>query len=192
MKRLRKENINTPKHFDKIFSDEGNKFDVERQNYFVHKIKPGMKALDLGAGLYGFGHFYYEAQGSGAEIYAVDFSQYAKERTENLEPRVRYEIGDILNTRFEDGYFDLVGAGEVIEHIEKPQELITEMARLTKKGGLMLISTVDPDCEDSKGIEYPEHIWQFTKDDLLDLFKGYGQSEYSRIGNYDCVCCRRG
>ena len=188
MKRLTDKNLNTGKHFDEVFSD-GKKFDLERQVEFYKKIKQGMKALDLGAGIRGFVELFRESGGKAdvAELHALDFSEFAKEEVLKKYPDIKYITGDVLNTPYQDGYFDLVGAGELIEHMEDPEKLVQEMARITKIGGLMIISTVDPDCEDSRGIDYPEHIWQFTPQDLIDLFVPYGKPEYRRIGNYDCV-----
>lgn len=190
MKRLTKKNINTPEHFNTIFKDS-HKFDVERQYQFYKHIQPGMRVLDLGAGIYGFVELFKESGGQGAELHCLDFSEYAKKKVTKKYPDIIYKIGNVLNTPYEDGYFDLVGAGELIEHMEEPKYLVKEMARITKPGGLMIISTVDPDCEDSRGVKYPEHIYQFTKEDLLEMFSQYGKSTYKRVGNYDCIFSRR-
>jgi len=192
MKRLTEKNINTGEHFDEVFT-EGKDFDVERQVEFYKLIQQGMKVLDLGAGIKGFVELFRESGGKDnvAELHALDFSEYAKREVVNKYPDIQYAIGNVLETPYEDGYFDLVGAGELIEHMEKPEYLVKEMARITKQGGMMIISTVDPDCEDSKGKEYPEHIWQFTPEDLINLFKPYGEPQYRRVRNYDCIFCRR-
>jgi ubiquinone/menaquinone biosynthesis C-methylase UbiE len=53
---------------------------------------------------------------------------------------------DIVNLNremlpYEDGFFDLVTATEVIEHIENPRSLFREISRVLKPGGICVLST---------------------------------------------------
>ncbi|MDD5072257.1 MAG: class I SAM-dependent methyltransferase [Candidatus Omnitrophica bacterium] len=42
---------------------------------------------------------------------------------------------------FADGYFDIIYCNQVLEHAEKPEELINEATRVLKKGGFLVGST---------------------------------------------------
>jgi 2-polyprenyl-3-methyl-5-hydroxy-6-metoxy-1,4-benzoquinol methylase len=63
-------------------------------------------------------------------------------------------------------YFDMVTFADVIEHLVLPANLLTEIARVLKPGGVLLLST--PNWQ-------PEHVWdrrhvkEFTPYELQDL-----------------------
>ncbi len=50
-------------------------------------------------------------------------------------------IADALNPPFKKNIFDYIVASEVIEHIVKPDEFITELSRLLKTNGELIITT---------------------------------------------------
>jgi len=218
VKRLAVENINTPAHFDEVWQMEGaHRFDRVRMEAFTDYVRPRMKVLDVGAGLFGWAEYLVmqatarqfsgslsEAEGSGNiapgaaaaalyDVHAIDFSPVAVNSVKSRWPMINYELGDVLKMPYEDGTFDVVGAGELIEHMEAPGALVHEMARVTKRGGWMIIGTVDPNCEDSirNQVEYPEHLWEFTQADLLSLVSFHGRAHFRRVGNYDFVYCNR-
>lgn len=56
--------------------------------------------------------------------------------TNNIEAKV----ADALNLDFEDGYFDVIIANEVISHVRNLDNLIEEVNRLLAKGGYFYIS----------------------------------------------------
>jgi len=78
---------------------------------------------------------------SSAQYFGGDYSEYmcevAGKRTGftikpiNLEERLDYE----------DGLLDCVYAGEVIEHLYNPDNMVQEIARVLKPGGYFLLST---------------------------------------------------
>lgn len=192
MKKLTDINVNSPEQSDVSWKMENtHKFDVQRMEAVRKYIKDGDKICDLGGGMFGFGQYYLEIGGIG-EVTTVDFSPYAKEVVTKRCPKINYITGNILDTKLPSESFDVVGATEVIEHMEEPKDLAKEMARLVKKGGVIVIGTVDPDCEDAKlnHCKYPEHLWQFTKEDLLAILEPYGEVTYERVGDYDHVVCR--
>jgi 2-polyprenyl-6-hydroxyphenyl methylase / 3-demethylubiquinone-9 3-methyltransferase len=54
---------------------------------------------------------------------------------------VRYEQGDALNLRYPTGSFDAVCAMDFLEHVENPDRVIAEAARVLKPGGLFFFHT---------------------------------------------------
>ncbi len=69
-------------------------------------------------------------------------------------PSTRLEVdrvtGDIVELRMRPGQFDLVYADHVFEHITEPAEVLQELLRLTRTGGLVLIHTrLDDDHNES-------------------------------------------
>lgn len=53
-------------------------------------------------------------------------------------------VGDLEHAPFEDGSFDAVYAGEIIEHTWTPSTMIRECRRILRPGGLLMLDTPNP------------------------------------------------
>ena len=53
-------------------------------------------------------------------------------------------VGDLHHTEFSDGQFDMIYAGEIIEHTWTPAVMIGECRRILKQGGLLVLDTPNP------------------------------------------------
>ena len=60
--------------------------------------------------------------------------------TENLETHCTFGVGNINDIPLEDSSLDAVICSEVLEHVESPEESITEMIRVLKPGGIIALS----------------------------------------------------
>lgn len=104
----------------------------------------GLKSLDIGCG---GGFFVHELSNRGSVSIGVDYSpyaiQFAKERFKGLDFRVLsgYDL-----SIFEDSTFDIVFLLDVIEHISNQDKVLSELYRVLKPGGSLLLST---DLDDS-------------------------------------------
>lgn len=97
------------------------------------------KILDIGC--YD-GTFLSSIQGEENELYGVDASEYGCVQAHAKGIRVvKYFFDDISPVPFTDGLFDVVTAGEIIEHVYDTDFFLAEVARLLKPGGLFLVST---------------------------------------------------
>ncbi len=87
--------------------------------------------------------------------------------------RIRYVVGDFMDTPFNDASFAAITAISVIEHGYKPQRLLAEVARLLRPGGLFICSTdYWPQKIDTSGIEIYGMPWQvFSEDDLREFIQ---------------------
>jgi ubiquinone/menaquinone biosynthesis C-methylase UbiE len=198
MKRWREENINTPEHFDHEWRTGDYHFQSTRLRAFTALVKSGDRVLDFGCGLFGWAEYLLNEQRiATVEAHGLDFSSAAGEILAQRSPSLQFHLGNVLAAPFPDGHFDLTGAGELIEHMEDPAALVAEMARVTRPGGTIVIGTVDPHCSDSvrNGCVYPEHLWEFTSDDLIALLLPHSalgtMPRYWRVGNYDFVRAER-
>jgi 2-polyprenyl-6-hydroxyphenyl methylase/3-demethylubiquinone-9 3-methyltransferase len=54
---------------------------------------------------------------------------------------VRYDCGDALALPYDEGAFDVVCAMDFLEHVEDPERVITEAARVLAPGGLFFFHT---------------------------------------------------
>lgn len=83
--------------------------------------KKDFAGINLGSGTSNFG----------ASVINVDFSAF-----QNVDI-----VANILDLPFEDNFFDLVVLTEVIEHIESPELLISEIFRILKKDGFLVFTS---------------------------------------------------
>jgi len=97
---------------------------------------------------------------------------------------------DTEDIPYADNYFDFVVAGEVIEHVKRPFEVIEEVARVLKNGGYLFLSTPNPsyyleilkELFGSKKIDDVEHLNLFSRIHLTAYLekKGFSIIEMKR------------
>lgn len=102
----------------------------------LEKIRPinaADKVLEVGSGAHGLVFGFAGNFGLGIDPLAVEYKR--------LFPKLQHKaftvaaIGEQLP--FEDGSFDVVLSDNVIDHAEKPLEIIGELVRVLKRGGLL-------------------------------------------------------
>lgn len=96
------------------------------------------KVLDAGCGL---GFFSKKMYQRGALVTGIDIGEKLVKITRKKVPAGEFRVGNVLNIPFGDGKFDIVLCTEVIEHTKNPKKAISELFRVTKKGGLIIITT---------------------------------------------------
>lgn len=97
----------------------------------------GKKVLDCGCGC---GLFSNQFKKMGADVIGVDYSSSAIEMArETFDGDFR--VGDILDLEFEDNTFDIVFFIDAIEHIRDYKKALSEIKRVLKTGGILVIST---------------------------------------------------
>jgi 2-polyprenyl-3-methyl-5-hydroxy-6-metoxy-1,4-benzoquinol methylase len=88
----------------------------------------------------GGGHALYAAQAArvlppGVTIDMVDISRTSLELAKGMvsDPRIQYHWMNVFD--FPHGNYDFITMGEVLEHVERPQELLEKLRRLLAPGG---------------------------------------------------------
>jgi len=163
MRRITKENINTPEFFDNHFSGELQYADIDRLEKLVKHFKGG-KYLELGC-------FDSPMPGiladrfPGSPIYAIDFSPKVIHTLAPQYPKVNYLIKNLKNLSFTE--VDYVMAGEVIEHMEDPEEFIENCMEMLSTGGWLAISTPLNES-DRREVGGRQHLWSFSEQDFID------------------------
>jgi len=102
-------------------------------------IKPSISFLDVGCG-YGKFMILLKNKFPSMSLYGVDYSklEVAKAKKKSLNVcRADLEKG----LKFKSSSFDMIFAGEIIEHLYNPDFFLEESGRVLKKGGFLLITT---------------------------------------------------
>jgi ubiquinone/menaquinone biosynthesis C-methylase UbiE len=94
--------------------------------------------LEIGCGR---GVFAAELASRGADLVAADFSltavKYAHER---LSGRGETIVADIQAMPFDSESFDVVVSQETLEHVRSPEQGLTELVRVTRRGGTLILT----------------------------------------------------
>lgn len=195
MKRLHPVKIDDAKYYENIWGVEKNLrpfFDEVRMQALIRDVKDGDRVLDVGAGVFGSCEYIARHTKIKADLWCVDQSHTAKEIIEKECPEINFVIATFeppaTQIPFKDKEFDVVTAGEIIEHMEDPEAFAAELCRIGKN---IALSTVDTRCENAiKHGDYPEHLWEFDPEDLIKFFEPYGDVEYTTVGDYHFIYCR--
>ena len=114
----------------------------------------------------------------GKSVNAVDLSESRIDLVRQYNPEFTCYVGDACSTQFPDSSMDFVISTQVIEHVDDDENLVREVYRLLKPGGIAYISTIFKKwygwyfyrCQ-SKWVIDPTHLREYTDDEqLLDVF----------------------
>lgn len=123
------------------------------------------------------------------KIYGIELMQLpgSRQQSNSFE---KFLIGDIekMAMPFDDGYFDLIICGDVLEHLVDPWKMTEKISRLLKKGGLFLTSIPNIRVKSalvkiflngsfaytSEGTFDRTHLRFFCKKDMIALVEVHG------------------
>jgi ubiquinone/menaquinone biosynthesis C-methylase UbiE len=112
----------------------------------VGRLEPaaGERWLDVGTGT---GEVALRAARAGAEVTAVDISEALLEvaRGKPGADRVRWELGDAQDLRFDDGSFDVVVSCFAVIFAPDAEAAGSELARVCRRGGRLGLATWRPE-----------------------------------------------
>ena len=138
---------------------------------FAKQFCAGKLVLDIACGV-GYGSVYL-AQ-SAKKVFGGYISEeailYAKKHYQ--KENIQFMVMDAACLEFPDKYFDVICSFETLEHLDNPQKYLTKVKRLLNEGGIFIISTPQVKRTRIKP-KNPYHKIEFSKDDLLNLLKGY-------------------
>ncbi len=141
------------------------------ENYFQHEInvlkklqefQPGMKALDIGAGL---GKGMIALERAGYETYGFEPSEPFHDRAINKMgiSAERLKLGMLEEVDYPENTFDFISFGAVLEHLYDPSASIVKALSWLKPGGLIQI-------------EVPSSHWLINR--LVNFYYRLRRSDY--------------
>jgi 2-polyprenyl-3-methyl-5-hydroxy-6-metoxy-1,4-benzoquinol methylase len=163
-----------------------------RRRFLLERAHAGAHVLDVGCGE---GRFAAELVGAGAQVVAIDVAEEplrrARVRTPELDLRL---VPDAGPWSLPDASFDVVWAGEVIEHVADTSAWLSEVRRVLRSGGSLVLSTPahEPltllrmalsrrafaECFEPRG----DHLRFYSRDTLTQLIRDFGFEQISVRG----------
>jgi 2-polyprenyl-3-methyl-5-hydroxy-6-metoxy-1,4-benzoquinol methylase len=154
----------------------------------IARYQDAGKVLDIGCGP---GFFLEAAQTKGYDVFGIDPSEYiVKVAREKFGEKIRQ--GVIESADYPQESFDLVTAFDTFEHVYHPLEWLEASQRILKKGGLLAITTPNPESMLSKisgrkwvSYKLPEHVYYWAPATIRQILKnGWEILEINRAGQF--------
>jgi SAM-dependent methyltransferase len=149
-----------------------------------HVGGPGRRVLDLGCRDGALTRAYAE----GNDVVGVDADKEALAEAQKLGIETRWaDLDEPLP--FEDGSFDVVVAGELLEHLRDPGRLVAEARRVLRPGGTFVASVPNAYrlknrlrfLAGRKPEDDPTHLQMFSADDVRTLLSGFDDPQLQFI-----------
>lgn len=111
--------------------------DTERIQFILDNIPDkGAKILDIGCHA---GYLTSMYKKSGNDVHAIDLSESSVKKARELGIKAIH--GDFMNKSIGEGSFDIVVAGETIEHVFDTDAFLDKIRMLLKPGGKLILTT---------------------------------------------------
>lgn len=110
-------------------------------------VQPGQRILDAGCGTGEDARELARLAGPDGHVTGVDISQTmrdeAEQRSQGQSLPISFRQDDIHQLPFDDGAFDRCYADKTFQHLPDPKRALSELVRVTRPGGRLVI--IDPD-----------------------------------------------
>jgi 2-polyprenyl-3-methyl-5-hydroxy-6-metoxy-1,4-benzoquinol methylase len=131
----------------------------------------GKKVLDFGCGT-GYGSALLAQSGAQVTALDIDARAIAWARATHARHAIDFLRSDDFGESLPEATFDLITCFEMIEHVTESDQhrTLASLARLLKPGGLLLMSTPNPEVTRRYG-ENPFHLREMTREEFLSFLK---------------------
>lgn len=143
-----------------------------------------LRVLDVGCGA---GYFTAAVARLGLEVVGIDVAAEALRRAGAEHPGVELRLVDSgAPLPFEDSSFDVIWVGDTLEHVHDTEAFLSELRRVLRSGGLLLLTTPDhgpllmlwlalrPSRLQERFDPRADHLRFYTRSSLLDLLDDFG------------------
>lgn len=149
------------------------------QEYVVDK-----RVLDIACGE-GYGASILSEKAAFVSGVDVDIEVINRAKVKYQKQNLEFLQGDACKIPFEDDYFDLVVSFETIEHHDKHEEMLTELKRVLKSSGIIIISTPDKHYySDARSFNNKFHVKELYKDEFKSLVNNFFVKQQILVQRY--------
>jgi SAM-dependent methyltransferase len=151
----------------------------ERADLFRRYVGgPGRRVLDVGCRSGALTRAYLD----GNDVVGVDVDRFALDEAARLGIETQWANAE-EGLRFDDESFDVVVAGELLEHVRDPAGLVADARRVLRPGGT-LVGSVPNGFRLKNRLRFaagrppetdPTHLHLFSPDDLRALLRGFDE-----------------
>lgn len=132
------------------------------------KVQEGGNYLDVGCGM---GYFPMIMKNMGMNSYGVEPGEFDRKISE--EYNLKIFKGTLDEAGFNDNFFDVITLNHVLEHVDKPMEMMMELNRILKNEGYLIIGVPISDSLAFKlfgrfwsNLDTPRHLFTFSTANL--------------------------
>ena len=112
--------------------------------YLLPHLRPGVSVLDVGSGP-GTITADLASRVAPGRVVGTDASAavVAQATADHVAPGLSFEVGDAYALPYEAGAFDVVHAHQVLQHVDRPVDMLRELGRVAGSDGLVAARDVD-------------------------------------------------
>jgi demethylmenaquinone methyltransferase / 2-methoxy-6-polyprenyl-1,4-benzoquinol methylase len=109
----------------------------------LSQVKPGQSILDCATGTGDLAIAFKKVVGPTGSVIGTDFCaemlESAPQKAKNIGLQVQFEIADVTQLQYADNSFDISSISFGIRNVGDPVKGLSEMARVTKSGGRVMV-----------------------------------------------------
>ena len=119
------------------------KIEIELLKVILRKTnKKEIKLLDVGCGDGVLFHLIRkELKKDNLVLYGLDNSKIAINTARKKNPVNIFKIGNLYKLPFENNFFDIILSSDVVEHVSKPETMLSEIKRVGKNNTKLIVGT---------------------------------------------------
>ncbi|MGZ8190370.1 MAG: methyltransferase domain-containing protein [Methylococcaceae bacterium] len=160
---------------------------IKQCSYALMQIEPGHKVLDLGCGPGTDTIPLAPLVGINGQVIGADYDEAMVAEAERLAEQaevntwVRHMRADATSLPFETDYFDSCRSERLFQHLSNPAQAISEMTRVTKSGGWVVVLDTDWGSlsTDSDDTDIERRLTRFLAESFLH--NGYSGRKLYRL-----------
>ena len=117
-------------------------------------------------------------------VKSVEYDQECFDFVKQKLPQLDLDLGSILDLSYADNSYDLVCAFDVIEHVDDDVKAVSEMIRVCKPGGHIVVTVPAFQYFWGQHDEVNHHYRRYTRKQFERLFSNGGKISYSTFFNF--------
>lgn len=167
---------NTKKGFINSTYQSVRKYTLLKKLQLISKYFKTGKILDIGCGTGEFLNTCKNAKWQTLGIEPDDDARKMGVENYGLDIRKEEDLSSLL-----DSSFDIISMWHVLEHVPNLNERVSELKRLIKPNGIIIIAVPNADSHDAKlykenwaAYDVPRHLYHFSPKDIETLFRNHG------------------